>query len=64
MAESTRAPSVTYRHNVVDGRHEIGVKIDKVFVPFVALTDAYFAQVTEREENRTKADADTEGEGE
>lgn len=60
MAESSRTPTVTYRHNVADGRHEIGVKVDKLFVPFAVLEDARFAQVSEREQNRTAEDADTE----
>jgi hypothetical protein len=63
MAESRSTPQVSYRHNVADGRHEIGVKIDKLFVPFAALEDARFAQVSERETNRVEADTEN-GEGE
>lgn len=64
MAETKGAPQVSYRHNVVDGRHEIGVKFGKLFVPFAALDDARFAQVSEREQNRTAGDESVGEEGE
>lgn len=64
MAESRSTPQVSYRHNVLDGRHEIGVKFGKLFVPFAALEDAAYDQVSERETNRNASETDDEGEGE
>lgn len=64
MPQTPRAPSVSYRHNVLDGRHEIGVKFGKLFIPFAALEDAAYAQVFERETNRNAGENDTEEEEE
>jgi hypothetical protein len=62
MAETTGKPTLAYRHNVADGRHEVGVKVGKLFVPFSTLSDATFAQLVENAENRAETDDDTGGE--
>lgn len=50
MAEPKRsAPTVAYRHNVARARHEIGVYVDGLFVPFATLDDARVAQLVENE---------------
>ena len=64
MAEESRPPSVTYRHNVADGVHEIGVTIDGAFVAFASRSDAYAAQLVENAKNRSAAAEAAKGESE
>lgn len=62
MPPSPSAPKIEYRHNVAAGRHEIGVKSGKLFVPFAVLDDAVFAQLEENAENlAAENDEDEEG---
>jgi hypothetical protein len=60
MAEGSNKPKIEYRHNVAAGRHEIGVKAGKTFVPFATLSEAYFAQLAENAEALASADNDNE----
>ena len=53
---------VTHRKTST-GEHQIGVTIDKVFVPFATLAAANVAQLIENAKNREDAGADS-GEGE
>lgn len=57
------APSVSYRHNVPKGQHEIGVTIGGVFVSFVAHPDGYFDQLVENAKAIAAAAAEAEEEG-
>ncbi len=57
-------PSIEYRHNVAKGQHEIGVKVEKVFVAFATVSDAYFAQLYENAQNIAGAEGEAEGEPE
>lgn len=61
MPPTPSKPSIEYRHNVARTRHEIGVKIGKVFVPFATLDDARYAQLAENADNTTEATSDDEG---
>lgn len=64
-APTPKAPSVYYRHNVADARHEIGVKVGGYFVAFASLSDAYVAQLVENAAGRAEGKtASAEGEGE
>lgn len=64
MAEGSKAPSVSYRHNVARGEHEIGVSVQGYFVPFVQLPDAAFEQGLENAQNVAAAGKAAEGEEE
>ncbi len=59
MPPTPKAPTIEYRHNVADGRHELGVKLGKVFVAFATLSDAYFAQLVENAQNRAETSAES-----
>jgi hypothetical protein len=59
---SASAPKIEYRHNVAAGRHEIGVKSGKVFVPFATLSDAYFDQLAENAQASAGDNDDDQGE--
>jgi hypothetical protein len=59
----TQQPTVTYRHNVARGRHELGVKVNGSFVPFATLDDARVAQLVENEGSTVDTDnGEEEGE--
>lgn len=63
MAEKTGSPpKVEYRHNVAAGKHEIGVRSGKAFVPFVTVDNPVFDQRIENAENQGETNGDEEGE--
>lgn len=63
MAAGSDKPKIEYRHNVAAGRHEIGVKAGKVFVPFATLSDAYYDQLAENASNVVAGDDEGDEEG-
>ncbi len=62
MPPTPQGPAIEYRHNVAAERHEIGVRVGKLFVPFATLSDAYFAQLAENAANRAAGKAEEEEE--
>jgi hypothetical protein len=64
MPPTPKAPSIEYRHNVAAARHEIGVKVGKVFVPFATLSDAYYEQLAENSAQFAESEDGEEEEGE
>lgn len=54
-APKASPPSIAYRHNVADGRHEIGVKLDGVFLVFASVENDIAAQKLEREKGASAA---------